>query len=139
VIYLGTNIIIAYMDESDPNHSKAQNLLDKLEDKRIVSKLTQVELASVYARADLKDPLALAIYSIKTAGASVAEVNFNEVITQASKLSHQLKLRTLDLLHITVCKLIGSEYFATFDKDVITKSDKIKKIGVRVIKEIDSS
>ncbi|BEP17816.1 PIN domain-containing protein [Pyrofollis japonicus] len=133
MIYVDTNVIISYMDELDPNHSKAVKLLEAVNDKRVVSKLTLVELASVYSRAGLEAPLSLAIYSIESIGARIGELDFDEVLLQASRLADALKLRTLDLLHIVSCRLLGAERFATFDKDIVAKRELIlRELGIRV-------
>jgi len=133
MIYIDTNVIIAFIDELDPNHAKAEGLLRALKGNRVASKLTLAELSSVYSRASLNEPLALAIYSIKRIKAEVADVDFNEILTHALKLAPSLKLRTLDLLHVTACKLSGAKFFATFDKDIIAKADAIRKMGIEVV------
>lgn len=134
MIYVDTNVIISYMDELDSNHAKAVALLEKLKNEKLVaSKLTLVELASVYSRAGLKDPIALAIYSIEEVGVHIANIDFNEVLTSAFRLADELKLRTLDLLHIAACKLIGANRFATFDKDIIGKKNLVSKLGIDIV------
>ena len=133
MIYIDTNVIIAFIDERDPNHGKAVELLESLEGDRVVSKLSLVELASVYSRAGLDESLALSIYSIKRIGARIVDVDFNEVLLHAFKLAPFLKLRTLDLLHVAACKVIGAKLFVTFDKDIISKSSLIDRIGIKII------
>jgi len=61
---IDTDVIISFVDEKDPNHEKALRLVNKLPKDRATSMLTLVELASVYSRARLEKPLALALYSI---------------------------------------------------------------------------
>ncbi|MEB3756262.1 MAG: type II toxin-antitoxin system VapC family toxin [Desulfurococcales archaeon] len=133
MIYLDTSVIVSYMDESDSNHAKSISLLNKIRDKKVASELTIVELSSVYSRAGLENPLALSLYSVKKVGANVIDVDFNQVLMYASKLSQQLKLRTLDLLHITTAKIVEANQFATFDKDIIAKSRFISQQGIEVI------
>lgn len=133
MIYLDTSIIISYIDEADPNHTKALKIFDKLDERRITSRLTLVELTSVYSRAGLDDPLALAIFSINKAEAEIGEVDFNKILTNALKLSRLLKLRTLDLLHITACKTLGATKFATLDKGIMAKKENIANIGIKII------
>lgn len=133
MIYLDTNVIIAYIDERDPNHGKAVELLESLKEDRATSRLTLVELASVYSRAGLNEPLALAIYSIEYCGAKIIDIDLNKLLIEAFKLAESLKLRTLDLLHISACKIMKIENFATFDKDIITKSESIEKIGIKIV------
>ncbi len=133
MIYVDTNVIIAFIDELDPNHSKAVELLKSLKGDRVVSKLTLIELASVYSRANLDDPLALSIYSVKHIGAKVVDIDFNEILIHAFKLAPLLKLRTLDLLHVAACKIMNAKYFVTFDRDIISKSSLIEKIGIKIV------
>ena len=133
MMYIDTNVIIAFIDDLDPNHSKAVDLLRSSKEDKVASKLTLIELASVYSRANLEDPLALAIYSVKYAGIRVVDINFNEVLIHAFKLAKLLRLRTLDLLHIATCKIMNAPRFATFDKDIISKSGLIERIGIEVV------
>ncbi len=133
MIYLDTNVIIAYIDERDPNHGKAVELLESLEEDRATSRLTLVELASVYSRAGLNESLALAIYSIEYSRAKIIDIDLNKLLIEAFKLAESLKLRTLDLLHISACKIMKIENFATFDRDIIAESESIKKIGINII------
>ena len=55
-IYLDTNIVIANIDEKDPNHNNVVKQLGGISGRRLVSRLTLVELASVYTRAGLETP-----------------------------------------------------------------------------------
>ncbi len=57
IVYLDT--IISYIDEAGSNHEKAREFLERLEAELVASRLTLVELPSVYARAGFEDPQAL--------------------------------------------------------------------------------
>ncbi len=133
MMYIDTNAVIAYVDELDPNHDIANDLLKSLKGNKVVSKLTLVELASVYSRASLNEPLALALYSVKRVKAKIADVDFNEALTHALKLAPLLKLKTLDLLHVAICKAIGAKAFVTFDRDIVAKTNMMHKIGIEVV------
>ena len=133
MIYLDTNIIISFIDELDIDHKRAISLLSKLSNKLIVSRLTLIELASVYARARLENPVSLALYSIKKVGGEELSFYFNKVFGRALKIAPTLKLRTLDLLHIAISLEVGAKYFATFDNSIINKKDLLKEIGIEVI------
>jgi len=50
LIYIDTNVIVSYIDEADPNHGRALKLMESLSSGRVVSRLTLVELASIYSR-----------------------------------------------------------------------------------------
>ena len=134
MIYLDTNIIISYMDEKDPNHKTARNFIKSLSrEKKLVSQLTIVELASVYSRGNVSEPQAFAIYSVKEVKAEIINVDFTQALNEAFRLSHMVKLRTLDLIHIAICKTQNIEKFSTFDKDIIAKKEDLSEIGVKVI------
>ena len=126
-VYLDTNIVIANIDEKDPNHNSVVKLLDSISDRKFVSRLTLVELVSVYARAGLENPVALAMYSVEKAGAGIAGVDFNEVLEKAVLYAERLRLRTLDLIHVVVSSILGCKVLFTLDADIINKSEKIKK------------
>ncbi|MDK6028896.1 type II toxin-antitoxin system VapC family toxin [Ignisphaera sp. 4213-co] len=127
-IYIDTNVIISYVDEADPNHEKVVALVDNINGKRVVSKLTLVELASVYSRAGLRDPLPLAIYSTRRVGAELVEIDFNDVLKESFTYAPILKLKTLDLLHIVACSKAMCSEFVTLDTDIIRKANEIRNV-----------
>jgi predicted nucleic acid-binding protein len=134
-VYLDTNVIIANIDEKDTHHDSVVRLLNSTSGRRLVSRLTLVELVSVYSRAGLEDPVALAIYSVERAGAGVAGVDFDEVLEKAVLHAERLRLRTLDLLHVVASSVLGCRLFITLDTDVINKSEGVRReLGVEVIK-----
>jgi len=139
LIYIDTNIIISFVDEADPNHEKAVKLLSasKGKGKRVVSRLVLLELASVYSRSKLRNlahPVALALYSIEQVQASILELDFNLVIEKALNYAEALRLRTLDLLHLTAAKMLGANYFLTLDKGIAARSNEAKQLlGIEII------
>ncbi|MEM1771621.1 MAG: type II toxin-antitoxin system VapC family toxin [Ignisphaera sp.] len=134
MIYVDTNLIVSYIDEADPNHEKAVELIKTLEGRRVVSRLTLVELASVFSRARLEEPIALALYSIRSVKADIVQVDFNKLLNQAVKYAPILRLRTLDLLHLVASLLTECRKFATLDTDIIKKSDIISKtLGIEIL------
>ncbi|MCF3652994.1 MAG: type II toxin-antitoxin system VapC family toxin [Aigarchaeota archaeon] len=134
MIYIDTNVIISYVDEKDPNHDKVVAMSMQLDGGRVVSQLTLLELASIYARAELEKPIPLAMYSIKRFGASIVETDLNIIVKESLKHVPMLRLKTLDLLHITIAKAIGAKSIATLDKDIAKKADVIKDImGIEII------
>ncbi len=134
MIYLDTNVLISAVDKKDQLHLKALKLLDKYSgSKRIISELTLAELACVYTRAGFEDSLAYAIATAKSLNAEIIKVDYNMLLRRAFRLSSELKLKTLDLLHIVTAIMVNAEYFATFDKDIIKKRETIKKYGLVVV------
>ena len=55
----------------------------RLDGERVVSQLTLLELASMYARAELGKPISPAMYSIRRLGASIVEADLNVVRKKA--------------------------------------------------------
>lgn len=134
MIYLDTNIIVSFIDRKDPNHSRAEVFIDSIRNEtKVVSELTRIELASVFSRGNIEYSQAFAIYSIREVGATIIKVDFNAVLLEAFKLSSLLKLRTLDLLHISVCKVAKINKFATFDKNIIAKKKELKSINIDIL------
>jgi len=137
LIYLDTSLIISYVDEKDPYHANAEEFVESLgSEKRVISPLVLVELASVYSRASLENPLQLAFYSVELMRAEQTDIDFNEVFKQSLILAPKLKLRTLDLLHIVACHVAKVEKFATLDKEITSKSEAISNLlGIKVLTE----
>jgi len=137
LIYLDTSLIISYVDEEDPHHANAEEFVESLgSEKRVISPLVLVELASVYSRASLENPLQLAFYSVELVRAELMDIDFNEVLKQSLMLAPKLKLRTLDLLHIVACHVAKVEKFATLDKEITSKSEAISNLlRIKVLTE----
>ena len=134
MIYLDTNVIISFMDERDINHSLAVKLFETLKVDRVVSRLVLLELASVYSRVGFEDPIALAIYSIDRVGARIMELDYSILMSRALVYAPQLRLKTLDLLHVLACSIMGADSIATFDRDIISRSSIIRNtLGIDVI------
>ena len=134
MIYIDTNVIISYVDGKDPNYDKVVAMSMQLDRERVVSQLTLLELASIYARAELEKPIPLALYSIKRFGASIVEADLNIVMKESLRHVPTLRLKTLDLLHITIAKTIGAKSIATLNKDIAKKANVIKDtMGIEVI------
>lgn len=135
MIYVDTSLVISYMDLRDPNHDKAVKLIEAFRSERyVVSMLVLVELASVYSRAMFEKPLELALYSLEKVGAKLVKLNFDDAVKQAFKLASILRLRTLDLLHISACKSLGADKLITFDHDVLKKAETITKtVGLKIV------
>jgi predicted nucleic acid-binding protein len=134
LIYIDTNVIVSYVDEKDPNHDKVVAMFKQLDRERVVSQLTLLELSSIYARAELERPIPLAISSIKRFNASMIETDLNIIMKESLRRVPTLRLKTLDLLHISVAKLMGAKSLATLDKEIARRADMIKDtMGIEII------
>lgn len=108
-------------------------LLSGIRGRRVVSWLTLVELSSVYSRAGMEHPSALALYSIEKVGAELADLDMETVIREALKLSSRLRLRTLDLLHISASIQAGCKFFMTLDREIRRKSEELENMGITIL------
>ena len=89
---------------------------------------------TVFSRTGLQEPIPLALFSMRRVGARTVDVDFEEVLNGALTYAVELKLRTLDLLHVTISKTIGCKRLATLDEDVIKRSSDIsEKLGIEVV------
>jgi len=74
---------------------------------RVVSRLALVELVSVYPGAGLEEPVPLAIYSTRSTGAGVVEVDLGAALREAAVKAPDPRLRILDLLHVVAYRVAG--------------------------------
>ncbi|MEM2849023.1 MAG: PIN domain-containing protein [Candidatus Bathyarchaeia archaeon] len=135
MIYVDTSLVISYVDSKDPNHAKAERIVSSINSERkVVSILVLVELASVYSRAGLEKPLELTLYSLELISAEVFEIDYNEVLRKAFIITPAFKMRTLDLLHIIACSSIKANKFVTLDQEIISKANIIlETLGIKIV------
>ncbi|MEM0227024.1 MAG: type II toxin-antitoxin system VapC family toxin [Thermofilaceae archaeon] len=135
---MDTSVIVAFIDENDANHGKAVEMLNQLEGYwKVTSELVLVELASVFSQAGFSEPVELAFYSVRRSGAQRASIDFSRVIRTALLYSRELKLRTLDLLHVASCRTIGATVFATLDRELARRKNAIANLlGIEVLHQL---
>ncbi len=115
--YLDTNVPLSHYFAEDPNHPYAVQLVETLRTRREemrVSLLTLVELYAYisrrigalklpphYARLSQEEKVAaVVIHMLKHAGAQPVDNTPADLLQKAMRLTHVLRLKTLDLLHI---------------------------------------
>ena len=113
-------------------HLAARRLLDTVpREARIASPLVQLELLSVTARkaADAlpEEVEALVEYSLRETGVRVLQLDWHSLIASAMEFAPLLRLRSLDLLHVTAAYILDADEIITLDKDIIRKSALIEK------------
>ncbi len=158
VVYVDTSVIISAIDKGDHRCKDADKFLRR-EKEKIISPLVLAEIYSVVSRnserinlgfnvaeEDLPAVLArlcMRKYNLKLICISDKEFSiFGEIPTKyklAFMLAPKLKLRTLDLLHISYAwaiKLNGYDVkeFVTLDRGILDTAEKIEEItDIRVI------
>jgi len=117
VAYLDTNVLLSHYFAEDPNHLNAARLMETLRrrgEERRISLLTLVELyayisrrigalklPSHYARLSQEEKVAaVVIHVLKHASAQPVDNTPADLLQKAMWLTHALRLKTLDLLHI---------------------------------------
>jgi len=120
--YFDTSVILLPILK-DPRREKA---LKELEDGGVTSELGLVELVSYLSRNINDDPLPYAIKLLKEYNIIVKSVTnqkqtflgeINNVMYFAINIAKEVKLRTLDLLHLSYAVLLGVDEFVTADKE----------------------
>ncbi len=156
--YVDTNVILAKYFPGDRVQAQASLFLENRE-RKLVSPVTVLELASVISRLDnaLTAPKeffdvtpkrrikALVEYMIRDNNLMPATLTVKTKVKLGKtlvmipieyhsglRLAHALKLKTLDLLHISYADLLKRsgyelEHFVTYDQDILAKSREIKE------------
>jgi len=120
--YFDTSVILLPILK-DPRREKA---LKELEDGGITSELGLVELVSYLSRNINDNPIPYAIKLLKEYNIIVKSITnqkqtflgeINNVMYFAINVAKEVKLRTLDLLHLSYAVLLGVDEFVTADKE----------------------
>jgi predicted nucleic acid-binding protein len=132
--YIDTNILISYIDKNDAKHNMAEDLLNKYTNK-VISELNIIEMRSVLSRSYIKEEEidALIDYLIIKNNIQIKSIDINKSIVKGNEMVNNLKLKTLDLLHIANAILLNADKFITFDKDFVNKKKAIKNYNLEVI------
>ncbi len=104
--------------------------------KRFVSELTIIELYSVFSRRMRLTNIevdALVRYTLRKTNVEKLSIKWGKVFKQATRYANELKLKSLDLLHVTTANLSNCRIFIAFDKDILERSVIIKeKLGLEI-------
>jgi predicted nucleic acid-binding protein len=160
LIYVDTSVIVAALDPMDPRRDEARKTLEIHEDK-VVSELVVTELARIIARqhkllATIRDKLgvsdrvaliAVILYIMKRFNFRYISVKgsartpigqFYKTLAYAIELTGELRLRTLDLLHLAYIKAMKSQgaqihALLTADADFKNSEEDIRKaLGITI-------
>ena len=138
MIYVDTNVLIAYINPKDKLHENAKALLTRYSrDKLVISQITILELYSVFSRVmSISDVEleALVNYTVKKCNVETITIDWDELYSRSLNYANKLKLKTLDLLHVITAYLVGVKTLISFDKDIASKNDLIRSLlGMEVI------
>ncbi len=132
--YIDTNVIISYLNKNDVNHSRALKILDN-GDKMITSMIAILELRSVLSRTTNLDgdEIEAFVDYLPEIKLEVPELDMNTVFSNASEIAIRIRMKTLDILHLSASVLLSASNFVTFDGEFTEKENEIARIGLRII------
>lgn len=131
--YIDTNVILSFLNAADSNHSKAISVISET-GTMVTSGVTKLEIRSVLSRTTkLKEEEieAFVLYAGEMS-IEVRELDMNEVIRRASEVVYFVKMKTLDILHVASCLLIGADTIVSFDREFTEKRKLLLGLGISV-------
>ncbi|WP_337860778.1 PIN domain-containing protein [Ferroplasma sp.] len=146
--YLDTSVVIILLDRKDYRFSNVNNIIN--EGDCVMSDLGLVELTSYLSRNNIENPPAYAIHLVRKYKINLLSKidntfipgfgNVNTVLSTSLNLSDKLKLKTLDLIHVSNCiELKINDYnivnLYTADKEFIKAKKTLSeyKIDLKII------
>lgn len=131
--YIDTNVIISFLNSRDVNHPRAMKILDH-DGKMVTSPVAVLELKSVLSRTTnlaLDEIEAFADY-LPEIDIEVPGVDMNKVISNAGEIAVRIRMKTLDLLHLSASIFLEADNFVTFDHEFAEKKNEIASLGLRI-------
>ena len=134
--YIDTNVIIAFINNRDANHARALKIFN-YSNRKVTSMIAVLELKSVLSRTTKLsvDEIEAFVDYLPEINVEVPEVDANKIIRNATDIAVRIRMKTLDLLHISASMIIGADAFITFDREFIEKEKEIANIGLIIKSE----
>lgn len=134
--YIDTNVIISFLNSRDANHARALKIFNR-EDKRVTSQVAVLELKSVLSRTTnlCLDEIEAFVDYLPEINVETSGVDMNKIISNAIEIAVKIRMKTLDLLHISASMIIGADTFITFDREFVEKEKEIANIGLVIKSE----
>lgn len=131
--YIDTNVIISFLNSRDVNHARALKTLEH-SGEMVTSPLTVLELKSVLSRTTSlsADEIEAFIDYLPEINVEVPEVDMKRVTNNAIEIAVGIRMKTLDILHLSASMILEAEDFVTFDREFGEKEEEIANIGLRI-------
>ena len=131
--YIDTNVIISFLNSRDVNHERAVKTLEH-DGEMVTSPVAVLELKSVLARTTTLGSYEIEAFVdyLSEVNIKVPEVDMDKVVSYASELAINIRMRTLDILHLSAGVVLEADDFVTFDREFLEKGKEIANIGLRV-------
>ena len=116
------------------NHSRALKIVEK-GDNMITSPIGILELRSVLSRTTKLnvDEIEAFVDYLPEINLEVPEVDMNKVFSSASEIAVRIRMKILDILHLSASVILNASNFVTFDSEFKEKESEIAAIGLRII------
>ena len=131
--YIDTNVIISFLNIRDVNHARAVKVFDN-KDQMITSPVTVLEIKSVLSRSTnlSEDEIEAFIDYLPEINVAVPEVNMDKIINNSIEIAVRVRMKTLDILHISASMMLEADTFVTFDSEFTAKEKEIANFGLRI-------
>lgn len=131
--YIDTNVIISFLNNRDINHEKALKTLNH-DSEMVTSPVAILELKSVLCRTTTlnTDEIEAFVDYLHEINIEVPMIDMNKVISNAIEIAVNIRMKTLDILHLAAGVVLEVDDFITFDREFLEKEKEIENIGLRV-------
>ena len=131
--YIDTNVIISFLNSRDINHEKALKTLNH-DSEMVTSPVAILELKSVLCRTTIldTDEIEAFVDYLHEINIEVPIIDMNKVISNAIEIAVNIRMKTLDILHLAAGVVLNVDDFITFDREFLEKEKEIENIGLRV-------
>ena len=131
--YIDTNVIISFLNSRDINHEKALKILNH-DGEMVTSPVAILELKSVLCRTTTldTDEIEAFVDYLNEINIEVPMIDMNKVISNAIEIAVNIRMKTLDILHLAAGVVLNVDDFITFDREFLEKEKEIENIGLRV-------
>ena len=131
--YIDTNVIISFLNNRDINHEKALKTLNH-DSEMVTSPVAILELKSVLCRTTTLDTNEIEAFVdyLHEINIEVPMIDMNKVISNAIEIAVNIRMKTLDILHLAAGVVLNVDDFITFDREFLEKEKEIENIGLRV-------
>ena len=120
--YIDTNVIISFLNSRDINHEKALKTLNH-DSEMVTSPVAILELKSVLCRTTTldTDEIEAFVDYLHEINIEVPIIDMNKVISNAIEIAVNIRMKTLDILHLAAGVVLEVDDFITFDREFLEK------------------
>ena len=131
--YIDTNVIISFLNSKAVNHARALKTFEN-SGEMVTSQIAVLELKSVLSRATSlgEDEIEAFVDYLHEINVDVPEVEMDRIFSNAIEIAVRVRMKTVDLLHLSASMILEAEEFVTFDREFAEKEIEIANLGLRI-------